>query len=106
MCYEPATGFTSQTWPRASRARSAGVRRIERLPGAVHPAVYRVEYDCACGVVHPGLLSHSDLDYGPLATVEFRNLITGRTEPVGDEWPRSQRHRCNAETGPEVSLQL
>ena len=32
-------------------------------------------------------MSHADLDYGPLAPVEveFRNLLTGRTEPVGDE---------------------
>ena len=32
-------------------------RRLERLPGAVHPAVYRVEYDCTCGSVHLGLVS-------------------------------------------------
>ena len=36
-----------------ARVPLSAFRRIERLPGAVHPAVYRVEYDCACGVVHP-----------------------------------------------------
>jgi predicted RNA-binding Zn-ribbon protein involved in translation (DUF1610 family) len=83
-----------------ARVPLSAFRRIERLPGAVHPAVYRVEYDCACGTVHPGLVSHSDLDYGPLAPVEveFRNLITGRTEPVGAELAevaRSQVQRGN-----------
>ena len=83
-----------------TRIPLSAFRRLDRLPGAVHPAVYRVEYDCACGDVHLGLVSHSDLDYGPLAPVEveFRNLLTGRTEPVGDELAevaRSQVQRGN-----------
>jgi hypothetical protein len=62
-------------------------RRLERLPGAVHPALYRVAYGCPCGETHLALLSHSDLDYAPLGEVEtaFRNLLTGRDEPVGGE---------------------
>jgi hypothetical protein len=62
-------------------------RRLERLPGAVHPAVYRVEYGCRCGEDHAGLVSHGELDYGPLGEVEieFQNLLTGRTERVGSE---------------------
>jgi hypothetical protein len=69
------------------RVPLSAFRRLERLPGAAHPAVYRVEYDCRCGAVHAGLVSHEDLDYGPLVPVQtaFRNLLTGRTEPVGDE---------------------
>jgi len=33
------------------------------------------------------LVAHDDLDYGPIAAtpVEFRNLVTGRTEPVAGE---------------------
>ena len=70
-----------------TRVSLSSFRRLERLPGAAHPAVYRVVYDCACGELHQGLVTHADLDYGPLAPVEveFRNLLTGRTEPVGDE---------------------
>ena len=63
-------------------------RSIERLPGAAHPAVYRISYLCDCGDHHQGLVAHSDLDYGPIAPqpeLEFRNLLTGRTEPVADE---------------------
>ena len=62
-------------------------RSIERLPGAAHPAVFRVTYLCDCGDDHVGLVAHDDLDYGPIAatSVEFRNLVTGRTEPVAGE---------------------
>ena len=70
-----------------TRVALSAFRRLERLPGAAHPAVFRVEYDCSCGDLHQGLVSHGDLDYGPLHPVEleFRNLLTGRSEPVGDE---------------------
>src|SRR6185437_15031302 len=59
-------------------------------------------------------VSHDDLDYGPLhpVEVEFRNLLTGRTEPVGDElaelarshvqrgnWPSRLAMVAPAETG-------
>jgi len=62
-------------------------RSIERLPGAAHPAVYRVEYRCACGDDHVGLVSHDDLDYRPIGAseVEFTNLLTGQPEPAGME---------------------
>jgi hypothetical protein len=62
-------------------------RRIERLPGAAHPAVFRVTYQCDCGDDHVGLVAHDDLDYGPIAgePVVFRNLVTGRMEPIADE---------------------
>jgi hypothetical protein len=70
-------------------------RRLERLPGAVHPALYRVEYGCRCGDQHAGLLSHGDLDYGPLGEVEteFRNLLTGRSERVGSEMAELARQQ-------------
>ena len=41
-------------------------RRLERLPGAAHPAVFRVLFDCPCGEDHLGLVSHDDLDWAPL----------------------------------------
>ena len=40
---------------------------IEELPGAAHPAVFRVRFDCRCGEEHDGLLSHEELDWEPLA---------------------------------------
>ena len=62
-------------------------RSLERLPGAAHPAVYRVSYHCDCGELHVGLVAHDDLDYGPIAggDVEFCNLLTGRSEPLAGE---------------------
>jgi hypothetical protein len=70
-------------------------RHVERIPGARHPAVYRIAYRCDCGGDHVCLLAHGDLDYGPIAgpmaefgrehAPVFRNLMTGRMESVLDE---------------------
>ena len=62
-------------------------RQLERLPGAAHPAVYRVRFACGCGDEHPGLISHDDLDYAPLGLEEGRylNLMTSRLEDVAAE---------------------
>jgi hypothetical protein len=70
-----------------TRVRLSGFRRLEQLPGAQHPAVYRVEFACGCGSEHPGLVTHDDLDWAPLGldAGEFVNLMTSRVEPVGVE---------------------
>ncbi len=62
-------------------------RALERLPGAAHPAVYRISFACPCGDEHPGLVSHDDLDWAPLGfgAGAFLNLMTARVEAVGDE---------------------
>jgi hypothetical protein len=63
-------------------------RRLDRLPGAAHPAVYHVAFSCGCGGEHPGLVSHDDLDYAPLGLGEtrpFLNLMTSRSVGLGDE---------------------
>jgi hypothetical protein len=63
-------------------------REVERLPGAAHPAVFRVRFACPCGDVHDGLLAHDDLDWAPLGVGEereFVNLMTSRAQVVGDE---------------------
>ncbi|MFZ0342744.1 MAG: hypothetical protein WAL31_10460 [Gaiellaceae bacterium] len=62
-------------------------RSIERLPGAAHPAVFRVRFDCACGGEHDGLLTHEELDWAPLglAAGEFVNLMTARLDSAGAE---------------------
>jgi len=60
---------------------------IEQLPGAAHPAVYRVRFDCSCGSEHDGLLTHEELDWAPLGlrAGAFLNLMTARLDSVGDE---------------------
>ena len=63
-------------------------RRLEQLPGARHPAVYRVEFACGCGADHPGLVSHDDLDWAPLGLgdeTKFVNLMTSKLEAVAGE---------------------
>jgi hypothetical protein len=63
-------------------------RRLEQLPGARHPAVYRVEFACGCGNEHPGLVSHDDLDWAPLGLgdeTKFVNLMTSKVEAVAGE---------------------
>jgi hypothetical protein len=62
-------------------------RRLERLPGAAHPVVFGVAFDCPCGEQHPGLVAHDDLDWAPLglAAGTFLNLMTARVEQVAGE---------------------
>ncbi len=67
----------------------SALRSIERLAGAASPPVYRVTYGCAaCAGEHAALLTERDLDVDPVAPREsttFRNLLTGRDEPVAPE---------------------
>jgi hypothetical protein len=67
--------------------RLSEFRALERLPGASHPAVYRITFSCACGEDHAGLVTHEELDWAPLSGSEtaFLNLMTSRLEPVGAE---------------------
>lgn len=55
-------------------------RLLERLPGATHPAVYGVRFDCGCGEEHQGLVAHDDLDWAPLGgkAGSFVDLMTAR----------------------------
>jgi hypothetical protein len=71
-----------------TRVSLSRFRRLEELPGARHPAVYRVEFACGCGAEHPGLVSHDDLDWAPLGLQEetrFVNLMTSKVEAVASE---------------------
>ena len=67
-----------------ARVALSAFRRLERLPGAAHPAVFRVSFACACGGEHPGLVSHDELDWAPLGLAHglFLNLMTARLENV------------------------
>jgi hypothetical protein len=88
--YDPLTsryGFACPVQGEAHVLLSA-FRSIEQLPGAAHPAVFRVRFDCACGEEHDGLLTHEELDWAPLGlgpSEDFLNLMTARLEPLATE---------------------
>lgn len=84
------TGTFTLSCPRhgTTRVRLSAFHRIERLAGAVHPAVFRVEFDCGCGGEHLSLISHDVLDWAPLgleAGGSFRNLMTARSDDLAEE---------------------
>jgi len=87
--YDPLTSSYAFACPIRGEARVllSAFRSIEQLPGAAHPAVFRVRFDCDCGDEHDGLVTHDDLDWAPLglAAGEFLNLMTARLEPAGGE---------------------
>jgi hypothetical protein len=71
-----------------THVRLSRFRRLEQLPGAQHPAVFRVEFECGCGEDHPGLVTHEDLDWAPLGfndDTPYVNLMTSRVEAVAAE---------------------
>ncbi len=86
--YDALTGRYTFSCPHGEEARVklSAFRRLERLPGAAHPAVYGVRFDCGCGHEHPGLVSHDELDWAPLgaAAGRFLNLMTSTFDDV---WP-------------------
>jgi hypothetical protein len=75
----PARGETKVTL--------SAFRILDRLPGAAHPAVFRVVFDCQCGQDHPGLVSDAELDWAPLGLTEerFLNLMTSRFDDAASE---------------------
>jgi hypothetical protein len=75
----PARGETAVTL--------SAFRRLERLPGAAHPAVFAITFACPCGDEHPGLVAHDDLDWAPLGlgAGSFFDLMTDRVRNAGDE---------------------
>lgn len=70
-----------------SRVRLSAFRTFARLPGAAHPALYHVLFECACGEEHRGLVSEHELDWAPLGLGEgeFLNLMTDRVERAATE---------------------
>jgi hypothetical protein len=87
----PSRGETS--------VRLSAFRVLERLPGAAHPAVYRVTFACPCGGEHAGLVAHDDLDWAPLGVgddARFLNLMTSRVETAGAELAELAARRLQA----------
>jgi hypothetical protein len=70
-----------------ARVRLSHFRSLERLEGAVHPAVYMVTFACSCGDEHDGLVTHGELDWAPVGAADetFFNLMTRRREAVAAE---------------------
>ena len=71
-----------------TRVALSSFRRLERLPGAAHPAVFGVRFECGCGEEHPGLVTHAELDWAPLGLGtgdSFLNLMTTRLEELEAE---------------------
>jgi hypothetical protein len=62
-------------------------RVLERLPGAAHPAVFKITFACDCGAEHDGLVTHDELDWAPLAGSDaaFLNVMTARLESAALE---------------------
>jgi hypothetical protein len=69
------------------RLQLSSFRRLERLPGAAHPAVFTVAFACACGDEHLGLVAHDELDWAPLGLVDgtFVNLMTSTVDDLARE---------------------
>jgi hypothetical protein len=87
--YDQLTGRYTFTCPAREevRVRLSRFRVLERLPGAAHPAVFKITFACDCGAEHEGLVTHEELDWAPLAGSDsaFLNLMTARLEPVADD---------------------
>jgi hypothetical protein len=113
--YDALTGRYTFACPHrgTTHVTLSAFRRLERLPGAAHPAVFRVRFACTCGEEHPSLVTHDQLDWAPLGLAEgrFLNLMTSRFDELevelGDlaarrigagEWPWS--FFCYAEERP------
>jgi hypothetical protein len=81
-----------------SRVTLSAFRRLERLPGASHPSLYRVTFACACGEEHVGLVSHDELDWAPLGLAAglFLNVMTARFDEVADELAELAARRIGA----------
>jgi hypothetical protein len=87
--YDALTARYTFACPRREQAQVSlsSFRLLERLPGAAHPAVYGVRFDCRCGEEHSGLVAHDDLDWAPLGAHAgpFVDLMTSRTADAADE---------------------
>jgi hypothetical protein len=99
--YDTLTTTYRLSCPRHGQAavRLSRFRRLEELPGASHPAVYRILFACGCGEEHAGLVAQDDLDLAPLGLEEerrFVNLMTSREDSLGAELTELAARRIKA----------
>ena len=73
-------------------------RRLVRLPGATHPAVYEIQFACSCGDDHVGLVADDDLDWAPLGLTggTFLNLMTSTYDSLAVELAAASAQRIKA----------
>jgi len=87
--YDALTGRFTFPCPARGEVRVtlSSFRELERLPGAAHPAIFQVLFQCACGEEHDGLVTHDDLDWAPLGLQGgvFFNVMTARLDGVDAE---------------------
>ena len=87
--YDALTGRFTFPCPARGEAHVtlSDFRQLERLPGASHPSVFHVLFACVCGEEHDGLVTHDDLDWGPLGLQSgaFYNVMTAQLDPVVTE---------------------
>jgi hypothetical protein len=90
MVYDRLTARYSFSCPRRREevhVRLSRFRRVQRLPGPAHPAVYDVAFSCRCGDEHDGLVTHEELDWAPVGGDDpaFFNVMTGRLDSTSAE---------------------
>src|SRR4051812_49826832 len=87
--YDALTARYTFACPARGEARVplSAFRRVERLPGASHPALFRITFACGCGGEHVGLVAHDELDWAPLGleTGSFVNVMTARGDDAARE---------------------
>src|SRR2546423_15480297 len=87
--YDALTGRFTFPCPARGEAHVtlSAFRQLERLPGAAHPSVFHVLFACGCGEEHDGLVTHDDLDWGPLGLQSgaFYNVMTAQLDRVVTE---------------------
>ncbi|MBA2461206.1 MAG: hypothetical protein H0V45_05500 [Actinobacteria bacterium] len=98
--YDALTGRYTFSCPHRDEARVtlSSFRLLRRLPGAAHPAVFEIRFDCGCGEEHVGLVAHDDLDWAPLGVSagSFLNLMTSTFDDVGSELTQTAAARVGA----------
>jgi hypothetical protein len=98
--YDELTGRYTFACPVRDHVRVplSSFRVVEELPGAAHPAVYKVTFACRCGEDHEGLVTQDDLDWAPLggSATPFFNVMTSRFESVGLELVENAVRRIQA----------
>src|SRR5437899_7994156 len=98
--YDALTGRFTFACPARGEAHVtlSSFRQLERLPGAAHPAVYRVLFACGCGEEHEGLVAHDDLDWAPLGLDcgVFFNFMTAKLDSVAAELEDAAVRRLQA----------
>ena len=89
-----------------TKVRLSAFRRLERLPGSAHPAVYQVAFACGCGAEHAGLVTHDDLDWAPLGLGERTPFLNLMTAPLRRRRRRARRPRGAADQRRRVAVEL